>query len=305
MGNTRYPGGLTASSMDVVHTAELNDDHALEIDVNAAGFGDVKALDIDYIPGAITATEEEAVILINIDDSATVGGDIVGLEVLAVPGTATIHALEAGAEIHPILQQSGTFGDMDSALVNSTDRLTEFLSTASNVQIFVADDDTVTIGDAAKFEELSFSLAAFASGGGVRPTFEYSTGSNPTTYAEFSPIDGTNGFRNSGVIAWQDAQLDGWVVDGNSEFLIRITRTRNNLGGIPTESKVQIAAVVEYSWDKDGDVKIKDVEVDGALNHDGATAGFYGATPTVQLTGVAVSAAGVHAALVTLGLITA
>ena len=33
--------------------------------------------------------------------------------------------------------------------------------------------------------------------------------------------------------------------------------------------------------------------------------GFYGAAPTIQLTGVAVSAAGIHAALVTLGLITA
>ena len=33
--------------------------------------------------------------------------------------------------------------------------------------------------------------------------------------------------------------------------------------------------------------------------------GFYGATPVVQPTGVAVSAAGIHAALVTLGLITA
>jgi len=36
-----------------------------------------------------------------------------------------------------------------------------------------------------------------------------------------------------------------------------------------------------------------------------STLGFYGATPTAQLTGVAVSAAGIHAALVTLGLITA
>ena len=33
--------------------------------------------------------------------------------------------------------------------------------------------------------------------------------------------------------------------------------------------------------------------------------GFYGATPTAQLTGVAVTAIGIHAALVTLGLITA
>ena len=33
--------------------------------------------------------------------------------------------------------------------------------------------------------------------------------------------------------------------------------------------------------------------------------GFYGTTPTAQLTGVAVTAGGIHAALVTLGLITA
>ena len=45
--------------------------------------------------------------------------------------------------------------------------------------------------------------------------------------------------------------------------------------------------------------------MDGALDHNGTTVGFYGAVPTTQLTGVAVSAAGIHAALVTLGLITA
>lgn len=48
-----------------------------------------------------------------------------------------------------------------------------------------------------------------------------------------------------------------------------------------------------------------EVEIDGALNHDGTTAGFYGAAPVAQQTGVAVTAAGIHAALVNLGLITA
>ena len=47
------------------------------------------------------------------------------------------------------------------------------------------------------------------------------------------------------------------------------------------------------------------LEIDGALNHDGSTAGFYAATPVTQQTGVAVSAVGIHAALVNLGLITA
>ena len=47
------------------------------------------------------------------------------------------------------------------------------------------------------------------------------------------------------------------------------------------------------------------VEMDGALDHDGTTVGFYGTVPTAQQTGVAVTAAAIHAALVTLGLITA
>lgn len=47
------------------------------------------------------------------------------------------------------------------------------------------------------------------------------------------------------------------------------------------------------------------VEIDGALNHDGSTVGFYGTTPIAQQTGVAVDAASIHAALVALGLITA
>ncbi len=48
---------------------------------------------------------------------------------------------------------------------------------------------------------------------------------------------------------------------------------------------------------------VTDLEIDGALNHDGTTVGFYGTTPIVKQTGVAVSTAAIHAALVALGLI--
>ena len=53
------------------------------------------------------------------------------------------------------------------------------------------------------------------------------------------------------------------------------------------------------------DVTFNDIEINGALNHDGTTVGFYSTTPITQQTGVAVTAAGIHAALVALGLITA
>jgi hypothetical protein len=47
----------------------------------------------------------------------------------------------------------------------------------------------------------------------------------------------------------------------------------------------------------------RNIEIDGALNHDGTTVGFYGTTPTAKQTGVAVTAEAIHAALVSLGLI--
>jgi hypothetical protein len=48
-----------------------------------------------------------------------------------------------------------------------------------------------------------------------------------------------------------------------------------------------------------------ETEIDGALNHDGSTVGFYGTAPVAKQTGVAVDATGIHAALVNLGLIAA
>jgi hypothetical protein len=47
------------------------------------------------------------------------------------------------------------------------------------------------------------------------------------------------------------------------------------------------------------------LNVTGALDHDGASVGFYGTAPIAKQTGVAVSTAGIHAALVNLGLISA
>lgn len=60
--------------MFLTHNSIQSDDHAFEIDVNASGFGDVKALDIVYQTGALGAGSDEGVILVNIDESASTGG---------------------------------------------------------------------------------------------------------------------------------------------------------------------------------------------------------------------------------------
>jgi hypothetical protein len=160
---------------------------------------------------------------------------------------------------------SGTFGDADTILNLAVDVTTALSGGgAGNITVFAADDDTITIGDAAKFEELEIILDTGASGAGIAPTYEYSTGVG--TWATFGPVDGTNAFKNTGVIVWTDGDLSGWAVGTGSEYLIRITRTRNFLATVPIIDKVQISAATEYSWNKNGLVSIADLTLeDGGL----------------------------------------
>ena len=283
---------VTDTGVEVVHTAAGTDDHALEIDVDAVGFGDVKGLNIDYITGAIAAGSSDSVILVNIDESASTGGEVHGLEVLSTTGSAVVQAIRVGVGVAPIHQSVGTFGNMDSALVKAVDRLTEFTSVGSDIAMFVADNDTITIGDAAKFGEIEFLLDTMTSGAGVKPTFEFSTGVG--AWSVFVPTDGTNGFRNSGIIDYDPADLSGWVVGTGSEFLVRITRTANSLSTTPVEDLVQIAATTSFIWNSSGDLTINDLTTDTAavnqlgspvvtIDVDGATA-FATTRNVVQLT---------------------
>jgi hypothetical protein len=250
--------GLSISGdLDLNHTATENDDHAMEIDVDAAGYGDVKGIDIVYTTGAISAGEEEEVILINIDESEATGGDVIAVDVLATEGSARIYGLETGALVNPVVQLSGTFENMDTANNSGVDNLSNFISSADDHPIFSNDNDYIIIGDEDKFEELEFLLNTTASNPGIKPTFEYSTGVG--TWGTFSPADGTNGMRNTGVIAWFDSDIPTWATGAGSEYLIRINRTQNNLNRVPIEDKVQIASVIIYKWDKNGDLVIREI----------------------------------------------
>ncbi len=244
-------------NMLLTHIAAEDDDHALEIIVNAAGFADVKGLDIDYITGAVAAGEDDEAILIQFDESLATGGDVQGVEVLTTPGLADITALEAGALVNPVKQQSGVFADMDAALVLAIDRLTEFTTIGVDIAMFVANGDTVTIENDDKFEEISWILDTVASGAGIKPTFRFSTGSG--TWASFVPTDGTNGMRNNGTMAWESDNILTWAAGASGRFLIEITRTRVTVMTVPIESIVQIAVTVDYEWNKFGDVKIRNL----------------------------------------------
>ena len=258
----------------ITHTATGTNEHGLELKIDANGMGDVKGIDLIYTTGAIDTGDDEGAILINIDEFEATGGDVFGVEVLSTEGSANIWGYKVGAVVGAIHQDSGIFEDMDSASNNGVDNLAEFISTLSNVDIFVNDNDYVIIGDVNKFEEIEFILDTEASVN-IKPTFHYSTGA--TTWGEFSPVDGTNGFENTGIIAWEDADIPTWATSGG-EYLIRINRTKNNIQVAPKENKVQIAAVIEYYWDKNGDLLIRNIN---ATNFSGSGANLH----SVNITG--------------------
>lgn len=249
-------GSAFFNKLDVVHTATENVSHALKIDCDAAGFTDIKALNIFYISGSVGPGEEEEAILVNIDESASTGGVIRSYEVLSTEeGSAIVYGYTTGINVAPILHNSGTFGNADNILNLAVDVTAALASGgAGAISIFVADNDTMTIGDIANFGQMEIILGTEASGEGVAPVFEYSTGG--VGFSAFSPSDGTNGFTNTGAILWEPTDLAGWVVNATGFFEIRITRTRNALARTPIIDELQIVSSTQFIWDKDGDVNL-------------------------------------------------
>lgn len=247
------------SDLDIVYTATEMEVHALELDVDAAGYGDVKALDIDYITGAITDGQDEGVILINIDETDATGGEIFGIEVLATDGSANISGLKAGALIDPVHQDSGVFANPTTGTDNTASTDVPAMidgSTGTTTAIFENDNEYIIVGAAAAFEEVEFILTTTASVS-IKPTYWYST-AGAGQFTQFTPVDGTNGFRNTGVVAWDASDLTGHTInDDTGTYDIKVIRTRNSLVTSPILGYMKTAATTEYIWDKNGDVNVK------------------------------------------------
>lgn len=252
----------SSGAVDIFHTSTEADDHALEIDSNAAGFGDVKAIDIAYVTGAISAGEDEGIILINIDELAATGGDVFGLEVLATEGSAGIYGMKVGVIIGPIHQDSGVFADPCTGTDNVTSEPNMIDGNSVTITtIFESNGEYILIGSAAVFEEMEFILTVGSSGAGIKPTFGYSKAGSHT-FTAFTPVDGTNGFRNTGLIAWDASDLSSHGINTDTgTYDIKITRTRNSLGTTPVLGYAKTAATTEYVWDKDGVLTIRDVNI--------------------------------------------
>jgi len=253
---------------EVLHTATEDGDHAIHVESDAAGFGGVNGLFIDYDTGAISIGEDENVILLTIDRFSSTGGDVHGVQCTATTGAADASCLSIGAGVNVFEQASGVFGNMASASSTAGgDVRAAFISTLTDVTIFASNNDEVIIGNATQFSAIEVILDTNASGAGVKPTFEFSTSTGE--WLAFSPTDGTDGFRDSGNITWELSDIPSWAVGNESEFWIRITRTQSGLGTAPIEDIIQISSVTEFFWDLDARAKAASISITGTSTFTG------------------------------------
>lgn len=265
------PRGITSGVARWEHTAAVAGTRPITLDVDTAGFGDTRGISCEYRATNLAPGSEAHVYAAAVDTDASTGGHIAGLAVTkSGVGSAHVVAVEAYAGVEPIVQAGAAVTSAaDAARLLSgaayTDVTAAFGSAATDVQIFVADNDYIIVGHAAKFVALDVRLAVVASVA-VQPEFEYSTGTG--TWATFSPADGTNQFRQSGQVNWSTSTIPAWAiatVDGvASRYWIRIKRTRNNLPTPPTEDTIKVVVATAYGWDDAGDVHVNSLVVDDA-----------------------------------------
>jgi len=254
--------------VEIIHTATEANEEALHLVVDAAGFGDVIAQRIDYDAGTLAAGEDTAMLLLNLNRFDTTGGGVNMAECLATTGSADAECLHVGVGLDALHQTVGTLGDMDECTDNGVDILASCTDTGTNATIFDEDDDELVIGDAAQFGEIEFVLLTTASGAGIKPTFEYSTGAD--TWTVFDAIDATNGMRTTGAITIPVEDIGSlWLTGTSTRFFIRITRTQNTIQTAPVERIIQISAVTDYRWDKDAKLFVSTIFTDSTITATG------------------------------------
>lgn len=248
------------------HTATSNNERGMTLTVDAAGFGNVNGIFINYTTGDIASGADEAAILVLLNRFASTNADsdAMAFECLATSGAAEAECLHVGVGVNPIHQFSGILGDMGFASSTADGDLFihSATSTDQDATMFASDNDVVVIADSVQFSEMEFILDTPASGAGIKPTFGFSTACG--SFTEFFPSDGTSGMKNSGEIAWELDDISAWATGCNNAYEIEIIRTQNGLATPPIENIIQIAATTEFKWDLDGDILVRNATTTNA-----------------------------------------
>lgn len=260
--------------LNIDHVASHLDSRAFKVMMDAAGIGGSAGIDLDLTTGAIIAGEEVQGLIININQDASTGGDVVALSILTTTtGSAISKGGFYGVGVNPILHESGDFVNLTFAEKRGAGAYVDWVTNANtrttDETLWEADNDTVFVGFATIFEELEWIFETVATKD-LLFNFFYSV-SGPS-WTSFTPIDGTDGATKTGIMAWSADDIPGWAsvsVDGDAAFWIAIVRTKNSATG-PTEDLVQIAAPVNYEWDEDGNIKVNSVQIDSMSSFSGS-----------------------------------
>ena len=231
------------------------------IDIDSNGIGDTRAMLVKYDAGTMLPGKESRLIEVAVDTNAASGGEIAGMSVTKVGlGTSEVVGTEVYAGVVGLIQHSGVEVAAEAAFHydgSYIDITTALFSPVTNVQLFYSINNYLYIGSATKFDQINCLFTILADGEGILPTFEYSDVSS--TWTQFYPTDGTNGFRDNGAILYDIASgLLTWTPSTVNAvanmYWIRIKRTNASLTGFPTEKRIGIAHTTEYSWDTTGNL---------------------------------------------------
>lgn len=262
------PRNMTLGAMRFEHTPAIPDTRAIHIDVDADSIADTHGMFIALSSTDLVAGEAAMGVEVALDTSNATGGSLEAFRVnKAGAGTVEAHGLHVDPGVDPIHQEVGIFGVVEQAWDENggfLDVTAAFNDAGTDVVIFSANADMIHVGDDDEFNAIEVNLAVVASGAGVKPDFHYSIAGPGWT--PFVPNDGTNGFRVSSTISWDETTFVAWAavnVNGATKRYIRITRTQGGLSTPPTEDTIQVSATTEYDWDEDGDVSINQLTVNG------------------------------------------
>ena len=137
--------------------------------------------------------------------------------------------------------------------------------------------------------------------------FAGTVGIGVTPLTKLHILAGTNSAADLEAVRLQNNGENGTEVRFHNAFgpLAGITATKMGGGGLADDGAVSILTATNAVLAERLRIDSTGVTVEGAFDHNGTTAGFFGTAPVTKPTGVAVTAAGIHASLVTLGLIAA
>ena len=188
-----------------------------------------------------------------------------------------VAAIGTHGTIKPIHQHTGTYGDSDWGGINEagadTIKTTSFNTDgAPNATLTDSNNDYFLIANATTFGEIDIDLATVASLD-QWITWWYSDGSGG--WIPFTPLDGTDGLTQDGIVSWGIADLVGWgtdsvttmtdETDASVYYWIKGVRTRPGNPTDPIEEYIQILSPTVYEWDESGNLSVKAISAIGIL----------------------------------------